>query len=181
MMKKSIISIISEYNTHRMLMEYIVKMYEPASKRYFDIVDNNLNKVKEIAQWKKSIKTKFSTVQIQDVTIDGIYGDNLSINNEITAQIDISLSKAFKEELNVEMIVFQNKRIKNLEYSEYWPAYCDEIRYITMYPVEEKNNIITYRGNFKGDRAGKYNLGIRIIPNNRNIDDIIDLNQVYWA
>ena len=55
--KDSITSIISEYNTNRMLKQYNESMYVPSAKRYMHISENNFAKARELTEWKKSIST----------------------------------------------------------------------------------------------------------------------------
>ncbi|MDY6934980.1 MAG: alpha-glucan family phosphorylase [Spirochaetota bacterium] len=181
MMKNSITSIMTECNTHRMVRDYVEKMYIPAAKRYFEFIDNDFAVPREITIWKKSIKARFSTIQIEDVIIDGIYSDNLTINDEITVHLEINRGKVTKEEIKAEMLVFQDKMIRHSNYSDYGRVNSDDIKYITMECFEEKNNHIKYIGKYRGDKSGKYNFGIRILPYNKDIEDIIDLNLVYWG
>jgi len=182
-MKESIITVISEFNTHRMLRDYVEKMYEPASKRYIDFIDNNFEKTKEVVKWKKSIKNRFASININDVSIDGISEDTIDMNDEITVFFEINRGDVSKDELKAEMVVFQDKNQgeSTSTNGSGGTKYIDEFKYLTMNPIEETGSKIKYMCKFKGEKSGKYKYGIRILPYFQNMDDIIDLNLVYWG
>lgn len=63
-MKDAIISCLSEFNTHRMVRDYTEKMYIPTAKRYFGFEASGFKKVAEIADWKRSLTARFSSVHL---------------------------------------------------------------------------------------------------------------------
>ncbi|MDY6967444.1 MAG: alpha-glucan family phosphorylase [Spirochaetota bacterium] len=171
MMKNSIKTIISEFNTHRMLRDYMGKMYEPAAKLYYNICSNNFSKAKEIAEWKKSIKSRFSTINILNVEIAGVNGNNLDIDDEISIILEIQKGNVLKEELTAEMLIVQENQ----------PQQVNNIEYLKMDVIEENGSAIKYRCKYKADSSGKYSYGVRVLPSYKEIDDILDLNLVYWG
>jgi hypothetical protein len=59
--------------------------------------------------------------------------------------------------------------------------YDESVGAVLLAAVEEKDNIIRYSGVYKAVKSGKFNYGIRIMPSNPEIDNMADLNLVYWA
>ena len=46
---------------------------------------------------------------------------------------------------------------------------------------EENDTIIKYSLYYKAPKSGKFNYGIRILPYHADIDDVTDLNLVFWG
>ena len=183
MMKESMYSVTAEYNTHRMLKDYIEKMYEPAAQKYLEISADNFKNVKEIADWKKSIKARFSTISIRNIVINGIDSDNVNLNDEITVYLEVDKGRLLKEELRAELLLVQDKRGHNISYIEEKIVfkYNGDIKHIPMMPVEEYDNTVKFMCKYLAEKPGKFSYGIRVIPQHEGVDDIVDLNLVEWG
>lgn len=180
-MKNSIISIISEYNTHRMLSEYTEKMYVPAAKKYIGLSKNNFTPAKEIAEWKKSIRSRFSTIHISNISIRGSHGDDLNVSDAIDARLVIEKGKVTKEEITAQMIIIPDHSEDSIIYTGKNGFHDENITYITMKLASETDTLLTYHTCYKTTRTGKFNYGIRILPYHPDIDDVTDMNMVFWA
>ena len=165
-MKASIICAISEFNTHRMVRDYTEKMYIPTAKRYFGLINEGFQKVQEIADWKRSITARFSSVHINSITVEG--AENLNVGDEITLALEINKGRVEKEELSAQMIVFEEKK-ENL------------IQVIPLFAVADDDTTIKYAGKYKTEKSGKFNYGIRVTPFHPDVDDTADLGLVYWG
>lgn len=174
-------SIISHYNTHRMLKEYVESMYIPTAKRYLAVTENNFSKAREFTEWKKSISTRFTSIHIHHIAIEGIDGDILNVGDELTIYVEVNKGKVDKKEIKAEVLISQNKEEESITFSGSLEAQFENIEYVTMQLDTEKENILKYKCSYKAQRSGKFNYGIRILPYYPDIDDIIDVNLVFWA
>ncbi len=179
--KSSMTSIISHYNTHRMLKEYVESMYIPTAKRYLAVTENNFSKAREFTEWKKSISTRFTSIHIHHIAIEGIDGDILNVGDELTIYVEVNKGKVDKKEIKAEVLISQNKEEESITFSGSLEAQFENIEYVTMQLDTEKENILKYKCSYKAQRSGKFNYGIRILPYYPDIDDIIDVNLVFWA
>jgi phosphorylase/glycogen(starch) synthase len=179
--KASMASIISHYNTHRMLKEYIESMYIPTAKRYLSVRENNFSKAREYAEWKKSISTRFPSVHIHHIAIEGIDGDILNVGDKMTICVEVNKGKVDKNEIKAEVLISQNKGDESIAFSGEGEAQFENIEYLTMQLVSENQNILKYEGIYTAQKSGKFDYGIRILPNYSGIDDIIDVNLIFWA
>ncbi len=181
MMKQSIISTISEFNTHRMLKDYAKKMYVPTAKKHFALTANHYELARKLSQQKTAMNAKFPGVHIKNVQISGIHGDNLAVNDEISFFIEANIGQLSKDEVTAEMVLIQDKGDPDISFSHLEKLHNDKIKYIPLSPIEQNGSEIKYGATYKAAEAGKFNYGARIRPAGNDIEDIIDMNLVYWA
>jgi phosphorylase/glycogen(starch) synthase len=179
--KDSITSIISEYNTNRMLMQYNESMYVPSAKRYMHISENNFAKARELTEWKKSISTRFPSVHIHNISIEGVDGDILNVGDKITIYVEVNKGKVTKDEVKAEVLISQNKEEEPITFSGQEEMRFEEISYVPMKLSSEEGNLLKYNCVYTADKSGKFNYGIRVLPDHPDMDDILDLNLVFWA
>lgn len=178
-MKSSIISTISNYNTHRMIKDYAEEMYIPTAKKFMSLYDKDLNKFRSLSEWKNSIRTRFPGIHIRDISIEGISGDILNVGDKINFLLEINKGKIKKDEITAQVIIFQNKTESDISF--YDKRYNEDIVIVPMDCLEDNGSIIKFNCEYTASKSGKFNYGIRILPSHKEIDDVIDLNLVYWA
>jgi len=93
----------------------------------------------------------------------------------------VNKGKVDKKEIKAEVLISQNKEEESITFSGSLEAQFENIEYVTMQLDTEKENILKYKCSYKAQRSGKFNYGIRILPYYPDIDDIIDVNLVFWA
>jgi phosphorylase/glycogen(starch) synthase len=161
MMKHSLGRIIAGFNTHRMVANYA--------------------KARELAQWKKSVRSRFSSIHINHIAIQGIDGDMLNVGDEIQFQLEVHKGKMTKDELKAEVVIFQEREEEAIEFTGGDGALRENISACRLEPTEETDSVIKYTLSYKAKQSGKFNYGIRILPHHPDVDDIADLNLVFWG
>jgi len=56
MAKRSIMTLLPRFNSHRMLGEYVSRFYTPASERGQHVGDNNYRTARDLAAWKRKVR-----------------------------------------------------------------------------------------------------------------------------
>ncbi len=180
-MKSSIISTISNYNTHRMIKDYVEKLYVPTAKKYLSLYDKDFKKLRSLAEWRKSIRTRFPGIHIQDIAIEGINGDILNVGDKIDFSLEVNKGKISSDEITAQIIIFQDCMEDSIAFLGEEKICCEELVEIPMNFHNEDLGIICFKGEFTAIKSGKFNYGIRILPYHKDIDDIMDLNLVFWG
>jgi phosphorylase/glycogen(starch) synthase len=181
MMKKAIISTISEYNTHRMIKDYTEQLYVPTANRFSKLYDGDYKKFRQIAEWKNSIRARFPGIHIVDISIEGISGDILNVGDKIEFSLEVNKGKINKEEIISQIIVFQDKTKDDYTFSGEEKRYDEDITIVPMECIDENDSALKFKAGFTASKSGKFNYGIRILPYHEDVDDIVDLNLVYWG
>jgi hypothetical protein len=180
-MKKSIAAITPHYNSHRMMKEYSEKLYIPAAQKYFQVINNNFEKARSIATWKESVRARFASLHIKSLSIEGAKDDRLNVKDSLTIQLKVDRGKIEKTEIRPEAVIIYDTRSENSTHTGQRLYYNDDIIYVPFELVEETESLLTYKGIFTAKKCGKVNYGIRIMPTHPDVDDIYDLNCIYWA
>ncbi|MBN2351444.1 MAG: alpha-glucan family phosphorylase [Spirochaetales bacterium] len=181
MMKHSLGRIIAGFNTHRMVAEYAERMYIPSARRYHFLREQDFVKAKEIAQWKKSARARFSSIHINHIAIQGIDGDMLDVGDEIQFLLEVHKGRMTKDELQAEVLIFQEQEEEAIEFTGGELSQRDNLSSYPLEAVEESETVIKYVLSYKAQHSGKFNYGIRILPYHPDADDIKDLNLVFWG
>jgi phosphorylase/glycogen(starch) synthase len=181
MMKHSLSRIIAGFNTHRMVAEYVERMYIPSARRYLFLTQDEFAKAREIAQWKKSVRSRFSSIHINHIAIQGIDGDMLNVGDEIQFLLEVHKGRMAKDELQAEVLIFQEREEEAIEFTGGEFALRDNLASYQLQAVEETDAVIKYTLSYKAQQSGKFNYGIRILPFHPDVDDIRDLNLVFWG
>ncbi len=91
MMKHSLITIASRYNTNRMVKEYFSKFYKTASENYVRLSADNFTPVRELAKWKSRMAGDFSGLRIESIQADT--GRTYKSGEQFKVQADLFLGK----------------------------------------------------------------------------------------
>jgi phosphorylase/glycogen(starch) synthase len=181
LMKSSLCSIISHYNTHRMLNEYMELLYVPAANHHLLITENNYSKAREFSKWKKSLSMRFPSVHFLHISIEGVDGDILNVGDELKIYAEVNRGKITKDEIRAEVLIMQNKVPETISFSGSEEIQYEDIQYVPMQLCGEQEDLLKYECTYQALKSGKFNYCIRILPHHKDVTDIMDLNLVYWA
>ena len=71
MAKRSIMTLLPRYNSQRMVGEYLHKFYAPASIRGQEFVQDNYAVARELAAWKRKVRSGWGAVQLRAIERPG--------------------------------------------------------------------------------------------------------------
>ena len=180
-MKNSMMSVMAEFNTHRMLKDYSEQMYRPAARLYTSLVKDDFRLARHAASWKNDIRARFSSLHIRSISLEGIQGDNLNVNDEFKVTAEVDLGRVVRDEIRPQMILIQDTREQGIGYAGTPGFYDEEVAYVPLVFVDEKEGLVRYTGLYRATKSGKFNYGIRILPYRDEVDGVADLGLVYWA
>ena len=181
MMRNSIISILTEYNTHRMVKDYVEQMYVPSAIKYNMMSENNFEKAVELTQWVNNLRSRFSSIHIHNVIVRGSHGDTMNVNDVMEVIIEIDKGRLNKEEIRVQMVLINDTSEDTIAYTER-PEYFDEtLEYVELEFKEAKEDVLTYHCKYTATQSGKFSYGIRVLPYHPKLPEACDLNLIYWA
>jgi phosphorylase/glycogen(starch) synthase len=170
--KRSLATLVPRFNTDRMLADYYREMYLPTARRNLLVTDNSYRAARELADWKKKIPMRFSSLRLLDLTVEGIRGDQVVVNTPIVASLRVDPGKLAPEEIMAEVILGK----KEGEGTLLNPLY------LTMTPAERSpDGIITYRTTCRVAENGVYHFGVRIVPIHPLLPGREETGLVVWA
>ena len=102
MAKRSIMTLLPQYNSERMVGEYLERFYAPACKRGRSFTDNGFALAKDLSQWKKRVRAAWPRVQLRSLSIPATrvpFGESLRIS------VGVRSDELAPEDIVVEMLL----------------------------------------------------------------------------
>lgn len=82
-------SLTAQFNSINMLRDYLNECYIPTADYHKQLKTKNMTPAKELAQWKQNVASRFSTIKINEIVIDGAMEDTLIDTNPLTVAVNI--------------------------------------------------------------------------------------------
>jgi phosphorylase/glycogen(starch) synthase len=172
MIKRSMESLIPRFNTERMLLEYYQGMYVPTAIRTQELTRNDFVLARTLADWKRKIPMRFSSVKLLDVTVEGIHGDNIPVNEPLTVTVRIDPGKLEPNEIMVELVIGRRDGQDNVAHPEYLPMRIAN---------KGADGMLTFSVDYVIRENGPYSYGLRVLPNNEKLASRQETGLVLWG
>jgi phosphorylase/glycogen(starch) synthase len=171
-MRRSLKTIVPVFNTHRMLVDYYTKMYKPAAERGYLLAMENCKLSRQLAEWKSTVGTRFSQVQILDIATTNLVAGKLQVGSIFSVKVRVRLGSMLPEELSAMLIVGRiGPRGKLLDPETIEMAPDGK-------PVDE---VVTFKADYVAQTRGNCSYGIRLMPYHRHQDSQEKLGLALWA
>lgn len=160
------------FSTMRMVNEYHERLYIPTAKRAKQLLQNNYKDISTLTVWKRSIKARFSTVQIDHVKIKGLDGDMLPANTPLEIEMHVVPGKMKQEELQAELIIGPDAG----------EHFADEPRTKQLLPVDSPDpTVFKYTLSHQLDFGGTFRYALRVVPRHPLLTCTQETGLVQWA
>ena len=168
MMKNSIKTVGGNYNTSRMLCDYLNELYIPQVK--LAVADySNKEKVEEFSNWKNNIIANWNTVTLSSPTINNEV--SISAGNSLDLSCTVSLGNIPPESITVE--VYYGRFINN-----------EKLLSSSFKTMELANDLgnstYEYKTSITIDNGGNYGYTFRVVPNHEMLINKHDMSLVKW-
>ena len=164
--KNSIGHIAPHFTMKRMIDDYIIRFYDPESRRFNALAANNFALAKEIVAWKEKVVAAWDGIKVLDFQADGPIASFTGQTYNVKAVID---TNGLGRSIGLEFVVY---RVKDGEEHLY------ETKQFTV--TKEDNGILTYELHDKIHDAGVFRYGFRLYPTNPNLAHRQDFAYVRW-
>ncbi len=181
-MKTCIKNCAPEFSTHRMVADYARKFYAPSAMRFNYMLDNNLAAAKELTAWKRDIQSKWSSIKINEVTLNldehsklldlNKYDPHIDAGSDLRVTANITLGDIDPSNVAVELYfgrVNANGKIKNATVIE-----------MASESKTKSDGTYLFSGNLDCKISGQHGFSVRVVPKHKNISSPFDLGMVHW-
>ena len=168
-MKASMLTLCPTFNVNRMLKEYYNEMYLPSIKVSKNMLSDNLQKVKAIALWNKSIDEHFKDIRI--LSANAVSRPNTRVGDEIEVDVNINLGNLKPSDIVVQIyygLLNETGEISNG-------------KVITMQEKQNADKSTWFNGSFKCDQSGRHGFTVRVLPYHEYLNSSFDTKLVTWA
>ncbi len=170
MMKHSLVTIASRYNTNRMVKEYFNKFYKPAAENFARLSAEDFQPARELVKWKNRMRSDFPALRIEGVQADT--GRTYKSGESFPVQADLFLGKVAPEEVRVDVYfgtivgedVLQNSALTNLDKIE-----------------KTAEGRFRFSGVIPCNRTGSFGFKLRVTPSHPLLLDPYEMGLVLWS
>jgi len=169
-MKKGLQLFTPQFNSHRMVTDYITKAYEPAYKNSLRLMENDFVPAKQLALWRMDIMTKWNSLRVSNVRSS--VPDVVHVAQPLSIQAD-----AFLDGLNpddVRMEIYAGPINADGNFSQRNTARMEMTEVLD-------DGWFRYTGKFAPEAPGRFGLTVRMLPNHPLLLDPHSLGLIHWA
>ncbi|MCU0236572.1 MAG: alpha-glucan family phosphorylase [Acidobacteria bacterium] len=170
MMKHSLITIASRYNTNRMVKEYYGKSYKPAAENFARLSADGFQPARELVKWKSRVRGEFSALRIESVQADS--ARTYKSGESFPVQAELFLGKLAPEDVRVDAYfgtivgedVLQNSALARLDAVE-----------------KAADGRFRFSGTIPCGRTGSFGFKLRVTPFHPLMRDPYEMGLVLWS
>jgi starch phosphorylase len=169
-MKASLLKICPVFNINRMLKEYALKMYFPASNRSGQFLGDGGAKAKALAAWKERVKGEWGNVAIESVETTA--RQVVKVGDEIQIKAWVRLGTLAPEDLSVQIYSGAIDTMGDITNGQI----------IGMTASEERKGVQqAFTGVVRYSQSGRNGFTVRILPNHSDLSSPFDMRLIHWA
>jgi len=170
-MKAAMRRLAPQFNSNRMLREYVEKYYLPASERWRELTADNLAGARGLADWKLWLAQQFPQVRIESVQ-DNMDGSS-SVGASVRVEATVVLGGMAPRDVSVQLyhgILDADGLLANGDAVE-------------MNPVSEADGEgrVQYTADMPCSRTGLAGYTVRVLPRHAAMPDPREMGLIRWA
>jgi starch phosphorylase len=154
MIKRSIRSVCPEFNSHRMVSDYVEHSYVPCATTSEVLMKHDFKLLKEMVAWKKQITKDWQSLKIVGVTVDN-HAKAIK-DHKLDISVTVNVAGHNPDELKVEILhgpinTYDEFKVRHV-------TVLDRFRHV------ENNGDFVYSGEIPLLYSGLYGYAVRITP-----------------
>ncbi|MDB9534305.1 alpha-glucan family phosphorylase [Dolichospermum planctonicum CS-1226] len=158
------------FNTARMVREYALRAYFPASDRYHTLTVDNYAPAKELADWREKLSEHWFSIRIKDL--------------EVSAASDIKVNQTVAVKAKVDLATLSNNDVQVELYQGSIDAHGDIVNAVPVimdYQGQDTENLSVYTANITYTTSGLQGLSLRVLPRNKYLSSPYEPRLIAWA
>ncbi|HRW93239.1 MAG TPA: alpha-glucan family phosphorylase [Thermotogota bacterium] len=169
-MRQSIKSVVPQFNTHRMLRDYLERLYTPAYTFRKSLREDDFRKAKELSEWKEKIRGEWDAVKVHSSTVRKD-GEEIPVSLEVEFSSTVYLGNIDPEDVSVELYFARYNIYNEMEGFETFPMELEQ---------QTLHNTYVFRGTAKLSERGDYRYSIRVVPRHPLLPHPHDMGLCKW-
>jgi glucan phosphorylase len=170
LIKNTMVKIAPEFTMKRQIDDYFEKYYNKLWDRSKRLVDNNFEKAKELAAWKKTIISEWDNIEVLNYHFEKPKENVYRSGHDYRAEIALNVNNIPKENVGVEFIITHMLKTGEHEF-----VASQEFTLVSC-----KSGKCLYRVHMIPEKAGTYFYGIRIYPKHKDLPHRQDFYLLRW-
>ena len=158
------------FNTSRMVSEYALRGYFPASDRHQTLTANQFTPAKELAKWKASLVEQWNHIKIEEIDISE--PAEIQVNENIVVKARLNLATLTPDDVQVELyqgIVDASGEIVN------------GVPIVMNSQGQDQQGCTIYTANITYTTSGLQGLSLRVLPKHKYLSSSYEPRLILWA
>jgi starch phosphorylase len=172
MMKHSIASVMPQFNTHRMVKDYVQQLYIPAIKNGERFAQDDYLLAKEYTAWCEKIQRNWNNVRVELMDFDLSEEVVLHYNESVRVKAKLYLGEIDPSDIKVQVYLYK-ERPDTVQIEEY------EIVEMTRKKRLDEGSYI-YEAAIVPSNSGNYRFTIRVLPYHKSMSNPVELGLIKW-
>jgi len=170
MMKKSMRTLCLEFNSNRMVAEYMDRCYMEAALNQRVLTAEDFKPVKDMVKWSKHITTHWKEIRILDMYHEG--PDEVKVDSEIVIRAKIQLGAIEPGQISTRV---------NYGYLDDADNLSDAKDLIMEHEKSLGGGVHLFKAHLVCEGTGQFGYTIRILPSHEQCKYPVDLGLISWA
>lgn len=167
-MKNSMRTCGPQFNTHRMVREYLERFYLPAGIHWALLTKDNFEGARNLASWKRHVQEHWLEAQI--VSVEADTSRELEVGNELHLKIQVALGPFDPHEVSVEVLFGRMDAQGEIVAAEPLP----------LSYVSREGDVALYSGAVPCRQPGQHAFAVRMLPFRRELPNKFETGKVSW-
>lgn len=168
-MKTSMMDLCGEFNVNRMVREYAVRTYFPATERYSLFLGSEASRAKELSAWKRKADHEWRHVHIEKVETQ--IPDTVRVGDDLLVRATVHLGGLSPSDVAVQIFHGAIDAYNNIINGDV----------TVMKAAEQAEGRHIYTGNIKYGRSGRHGFTVRVLPSHPDLASPYETGLVQWA
>ncbi len=174
MMKRSIFTVMTQFNTHRMVKDYVNDMYVPAIHQGVKFAESKYKIARSFAAWRERMESNWSHLGVRLHYDDSVMGGDMQLRYHQPLKLKVALTpgELKPEELKVQvfLVPVSGMAIEELDSQT-----------IEMKQSGQANDgQYLYEAEIVPNDSGTYRYAVRVVPTHKQLSRDVELGLVTW-
>lgn len=161
-------SLIPQFNSQRMVMDYIKGLYSPTAKQNKKMLSNNYDSARNLAQWKHKVQELWHGVEMR--LIEKPQG-KIFRDDEFNLKLEVNLAGLSHDDLTIECLIGRTDDTGNLQSHS-----CATLEYLET--TDQGNSLFSLSMSLA--EPGKQCYMIRAFPYHKDLSHKFELGFMRW-
>jgi starch phosphorylase len=185
--KRSMTTIMLQFNTVRMLKDYLKTLYMPASRQGRRLNSDNYAKAQELSNWKTDVKAKWEGVQVR--LLSAPQTQQFSYGEPITIQVAVRLNNLQPTDVTVELLLSRQIYHPELlvptqqDLQKLWQhnnVPTASYKFVPKHHLHDNGEYL-YNLTLQPDWCGGLSYRIRVFPYHELLSDAHEMGMMRWV
>jgi starch phosphorylase len=168
-MKTSMADLCPQFNVNRMVKEYALRTYFPASVRFSEFLQNDAERAKVLADWKRHMYDEWRGMRIESVETQST--DTVHVGDDMRVKAWLNLGGLKPEDVSVQIYHGPIDAYGHISDGEIAP----------MSLSEQRDGKSLFSGAVRYFKSGRHGFTVRVLPHHDDLGGAFETGLIQWA